>query len=316
MYELALRLLNNFNQWHELILTSIKAIIAIGIMCLVAYLVSIGYIPSEISFGDTLVFLLIFVACSLVYGGMSMVLFFFGISLTPLVYLIFSTVDKYLPPHIRIGEKLLFPKISITTMFISIYFLYVIRGLLLLHWKISLYVAVTSAFIALFYYPFYVNRLRIKEFNNKFENLKDIIDDPDASDNLKTFARTKLKRFETHIKDSIQMTFFIVLTPLVPMFLIGDIGKLFLDYTMQKTGVSIEKATLYIKAPYANLIDLPKTTTKELSQDQIFIFKEVKVLFQGIGKNTLISYKVKNIEKQIVIPNEYITVERIKKEDN
>ena len=112
------------------------------------------------------------------------------------------------------------------------------------------------------------------------------------------------------------MTFFIVLTPLVPMFLIGDIGKLFLDYTMQKTGVRTEKTTLYIKAPYANLIDLPKTTTKELNQDQIFIFKDVKVLFQGIGKNTLISYKVKNIEKQIVIPNEYITVERIKKEDN
>ena len=316
MYELATRFLNNFSQWHEVTLTTIKAIIAIGIMCLVAYLLSIGYIPSEISFGDTLVFLLIFVACSIVYTGLSMVLFFFGISLTPLVYLIFTTVDKYLPPHIRIGKKLPFPKISILTLGASIYLLYSLRSLLLLHWKISLYVAVTSAFIALFYYAFYINRQKIKEFGNKFENLKDIIDDPDASDNLKKFAKTKLKRLETHIKDSIQIALFLIMTPLVPMFFIGDIGKVFLDYTMQKTGVSIEKAILYIKAPYANLIDLPKTTTNELSQDQIFIFKDVKVLFQGIGKNTLISYKVKNIEKQIVIPNEYITVERIKKEDN
>lgn len=315
MYELATRFLNNFSQWHEVTLTTIKAIIAIGIMCLVAYLLSIGYIPSEISFGDTLVFLLIFVACSIVYTGLSMVLFFFGISLTPLVYLIFTTVDKYLPPHIRIGKKLPFPKISILTLGASIYLLYSLRSLLLLHWKISLYVAVTSAFIALFYYAFYINRQKIKEFGNKFENLKDIIDDPDASDNLKKFAKTKLKRLETHIKDSIQIALFLIMTPLVPMFFIGDIGKVFLEYTMQKTGVSIEKATLYIKAPYANLIDLPKTTTKELSQNQIFIFKDVKVLFQGIGKNTLISYKVKNIEKQIVIPNEYITVERIQKED-
>ncbi|WEE39379.1 hypothetical protein [Acinetobacter sp. TAC-1] len=315
MYELATRFLNNFSQWHEVTLTTIKAIIAIGIMCLVAYLLSIGYIPSEISFGDTLVFLLIFVACSIVYTGLSMVLFFFGISLTPLVYLIFTTVDKYLPPHIRIGKKLPFPKISILTLGASIYLLYSLRSLLLLHWKISLYVAVTSAFIALFYYAFYINRQKIKEFGNKFENLKDIIDDPDASDNLKKFAKTKLKRLETHIKDSIQIALFLIMTPLVPMFFIGDIGKVFLEYTMQKTGVSIEKATLYIKAPYANLIDLPKTTTKELSQNQIFIFKDVKVLFQGIGKNTLISYKVKNIEKQIVIPNEYITVERILKED-
>lgn len=315
MYELATRFLNNFSQWHEVTLTTIKAIIAIGIMCLVAYLLSIGYIPSEISFGDTLVFLLIFVACSIVYTGLSMVLFFFGISLTPLVYLIFTTVDKYLPPHIRIGKKLPFPKISILTLGASIYLLYSLRSLLLLHWKISLYVAVTSAFIALFYYAFYINRQKIKEFGNKFENLKDIIDDPDVSDNLKKFAKTKLKRLETHIKDSIQIALFLIMTPLVPMFFIGDIGKVFLEYTMQKTGVSIEKATLYIKAPYANLIDLPKTTTKELSQNQIFIFKDVKVLFQGIGKNTLISYKVKNIEKQIVIPNEYITVERIQKED-
>lgn len=315
MNDLITRFLNNFSQWHEVILTTIKAIIAIGIMCLVAYLLSIGYIPSEISFGDTLVFLLIFVACSIVYTGLSMVLFFFGISLTPLVYLIFTTVDKYLPPHIRIGKKLPFPKISILTLGASIYLLYSLRNLLLLHWEISLYVAVTSAFIALFYYAFYINRQKIKEFGNKFENLKDIIDDPDASDNLKKFAKTKLKRLETHIKDSIQITLFLILTPLVPMFFIGDIGKLFLGYTMQKTGVSIEKATLYIKAPYANLIDLPKTTTKELNQDQLFIFKDITVLFQGVGKNTLISYKVKNIEKQIVIPNEYITIERVQKED-
>jgi len=59
MNDLITRFLNNFSQWHEVTLTTIKAIIAIGIMCLVAYLLSIGYIPSEISFGDTLVFLLI-----------------------------------------------------------------------------------------------------------------------------------------------------------------------------------------------------------------------------------------------------------------
>ncbi len=99
------------------------------------------------------------------------------------------------------------------------------------------------------------------------------------------------------------------------MSLIEDVGKIFLYYTMEKTGVRIERATLYIKAPYANLIELPKMTTKELSQNQIFIFKDMKVPFQGIGKNTLVSYKVKDIEKQLVIPNEYITVERTQKVD-
>ncbi|ESK55440.1 hypothetical protein [Acinetobacter tjernbergiae] len=315
MNDLITRFLNNFSQWHEVGLTIIKTIIAIGVLCLVAYLLTISYIPSEISFGDTLIFLLIFVACSLVYTGLSIVLFFFGISLMPIVYLVISTVDKYLPPHIRIGKKLPFSKISILTLGASLYLLYTIRGLLLLHWKISFYIAITSAFISLFYYAFYINRQKIKEFSNKFENLKDIIDDPDASENLKTFARTKLKRLETHIKDSIQISFFLIMTPLVPMFFIGDIGKVFLDFTMQKTGVRIDKATLYIKAPYATLINSPKTTNKELNQYQTYIFKDIKVLFQGIGENTLISYKVKNIEKQIVIPNEYIIIESSRKVD-
>ncbi len=211
MNDLTTRFLNNFSQWHEVGLTIIKTIIAIGVLCLVAYLLTISYIPSEISFGDTLIFLLIFVACSLVYTGLSIVLFFFGISLMPIVYLVISTVDKYLPPHVIIGKKLLFPKISILTLGASLYLLYTIRGLLLLHWKISFYIAITSAFISFFYYAFYINIQKIKEFSNKFENLKDIIDDPDASENLKTFAKTKLKRLETPIiKDSIQISFFLL----------------------------------------------------------------------------------------------------------
>lgn len=313
MNNMITRYLNNLGQWHETALTTTKAIIAIGVLCLVAYLVTISYIPSEISFGDTLIFLLIFVACSIIYAGLSTILFFFGISLVPVTYIIFSVVDKYLPSHIRIGQKLPFPKISITTLAASLYLLYVIHSLFLLHWKINLYIGITVFFIAFTYYPFYINRQKIKEFRIKFENLKDIIDDPDASDHLKTFAIKKFKRLETHINDSLQVAIVLILIPLVPMFFIEEVGNTFLNYAMQKTGVRIEKATLYIKEPYANLIELPKTTTKELSQYKTFIFKDVKVLFQGIGKSTLVSYKVKNMEKQLVIPNEYITVERSKK---
>ncbi|EXB37564.1 putative membrane protein [Acinetobacter baumannii 1440422] len=51
-----------------------KAIVAIGVLCLVAYLLTIGYIPSEISFGDTLIFLLIFAAFS-IQGFLSVPIF-------------------------------------------------------------------------------------------------------------------------------------------------------------------------------------------------------------------------------------------------
>lgn len=91
---------------------------------------------------------------------------------------------------------------------------------------------ITSAFIFLFYYAFYINQRKIIEFSNKFENLKDIINDPDVSENLKAFAVTRLKRLETHIKDSIKIILFLVLISLVPILFIGDIGKVFLDFTM------------------------------------------------------------------------------------
>lgn len=315
MNSLITRYLHNLGSWHEVAMTIFKLSIAIGGLCLVAYLLTIRYIPSEISFSDTFIFLLIFSASFTVYVGVGVILFLFGTSLVPVTYIVLSVVDKYLPPHIRIGQKLPFPKISITTLAASLYLLYVIHSLFLLHWKINLYIGVTVFFIAFTYYPFYINRQKIKEFNKKYENLEDIIDDPDASESLKIFAKKKLKRLETHIKDSLQIAIFLILIPLVPMVFIKDIGDTFLNYVMQKTGVRVEKATLYIKEPYADLIELPKSTTKELSQYKIFIFKDIKVLFQGIGKSTLVSYKVKDIEKQLVIPNEYITVERIQKDD-
>ncbi|OCY28961.1 hypothetical protein BFR75_15895 [Acinetobacter pittii] len=315
MNDLITRYLNNLGQWHEVALTMTKAIVAIGVLCLVTYLLTISYIPSEISFGDTLIFLLIFAAFSIAYTVLAFMLFLFGASLAPVTYLVLSWIDKYLPSHIRIGKKLPFPKINIITLIGSLSLLYVIKGIFLLDWKINAYMGINVSLISLFYYAFYVNQKRIKQYRLKFENLRDIIDDPKASENLKTFAETKLKQLDIWIKNAIQSTFFLILTPLIFMFLFGDVGKIFLHYTMQKTGVRIEKATLYIKAPYANLIELPKMITKELSQNQIFIFKDMKVPFQGIGKNTLVSYKVKDIEKQLVIPNEYITVERTQKVD-
>ena len=59
MKDLITRYLNNLGQWHDVALAMAKAIVAIGVFCLVTYLLTIGYIPSEISFGDTLIFLLI-----------------------------------------------------------------------------------------------------------------------------------------------------------------------------------------------------------------------------------------------------------------
>ncbi|EMK1752975.1 hypothetical protein WEU82_003738, partial [Acinetobacter baumannii] len=131
MNNLITRYLNNLGQWYEVALTVTKAIVAIGVLCLVAYLLTISYIPSEISFGDTLIFLLIFAAFSIAYTVLGFMLFFFGTSLAPVTYLVLSLVDKYLPPHIRIGKKLPFPKINIITLIGSLYLLYVIHGIFL-----------------------------------------------------------------------------------------------------------------------------------------------------------------------------------------
>lgn len=316
MNDLITRYLNNLGQWHEVALTMTKAIVAIGVLCLVAYLLTIGYIPSEISFGDTLIFLLIFAACSTAYFALSIVLFLLGMSLMPVIYIILKLANKYLPPHKQFRDDLPFPKISISTFCLFSYFIYTFYGLFFVFWQVSLYVVITASLIAFLYYAFYVNRQDIHIFNKKFKNIEEILEDTEASDHLKTFAKEKLKRLETSKKNCLQMALFLIAIPIVYMFPFADIGKLFLHYTMQNTGVRIEKATLYIKEPYANLIELPKTTTKELSQYKTFIFKDAKVLFQGIGKSTLVSYKVKDMEKQLVIPNEYITVERTLKADN
>lgn len=112
MKDLITRYLNNLGQWHDVALAMAKAIVAIGVFCLVTYLLTIGYIPSEISFGDTLIFLLIFAACSTIYFALSMVLFLLGMSLMPVIYIILKVSNKYLPPHKQFRDDLPFPKIE------------------------------------------------------------------------------------------------------------------------------------------------------------------------------------------------------------
>ena len=74
---------------------------------------------------------------------------------------------------------------------------------------------------------FYVNREDVKIFNKKFKNIEDIIDDNSASENLKTFAKEKLKRLEISKRNSLQMACLLITVPLVYMFPFGALVKYF-----------------------------------------------------------------------------------------
>ena len=49
MKDLITRYLNNLGQWHDVALAMAKAIVAIGVFCLVTYLLTIGYIRRKLA---------------------------------------------------------------------------------------------------------------------------------------------------------------------------------------------------------------------------------------------------------------------------
>ena len=128
MKDLITRYLNNLGQWHDVALAMAKAIVAIGVFCLVTYLLTIDISRRKLASVIHL-FFTNFAACSTIYFALSMVLFLLGMSLMPVIYIILKVSNKYLPPHKQFRDDLPFPKISITTFCLFIYFIYTFYGL-------------------------------------------------------------------------------------------------------------------------------------------------------------------------------------------
>lgn len=94
----------------------------------------------------------------------------------------------------------------------------------------------------------------------------------------------------------------LVLTPI----LMGGVTSDLLQAAMSVAQIRIEKATILVKQPFANLLPEPKDSPLP----DYKTFQQATVIFRGIGNSTLIEMRTAQTAIRLEIPNDSIIIER------
>lgn len=73
--------------------------------------------------------------------------------------------------------------------------------------------------------------------------------------------------------------------------------------------IRIEHPTIYVKAPYALMLPKSLVPQEHAGLADYTRFDGTVVLFNGFGKNTVISFPDAGSVRKLRIPNEYIIIE-------
>lgn len=79
---------------------------------------------------------------------------------------------------------------------------------------------------------------------------------------------------------------------------------------MHLAKIRIEKATVYIKPPYSDLISKDLTNKTPRMPESYKAYANIDILFRGLGNSNVISSRENIYRCQIDIPNDYIVVEK------
>ncbi|BBP59704.1 hypothetical protein PHLH4_32940 [Pseudomonas sp. St316] len=79
-----------------------------------------------------------------------------------------------------------------------------------------------------------------------------------------------------------------------------------LQAAMSLAQIRIERATILVKPPYANLLPAPKDSPLENYKK----FENATVIFRGVGNSTLIEMHSEETAIRLEIPNDSIIIER------
>ncbi|MDC6383480.1 hypothetical protein BW687_025265 [Pseudomonas graminis] len=95
----------------------------------------------------------------------------------------------------------------------------------------------------------------------------------------------------------------------LPLLFGGVTGQL-TDGAMRLAQVRVEKAMVYVKAPYSTLLPADLNAADIQAPEGYKAFRDVTVLFQGFGTTTAIGFKDKDRSRQVDLPNDSLIVEK------
>lgn len=288
----------NIDAISKIATISSKFGVIIGSICVIIYSLRINHFPQDLSLGDGLLFIMTAACFGIVYIFFTISLLSLGITISPIIKFIIKLIIKGIN-LLKKQKSELAHALAPFRWLAVIFGLFAIYLILILgnkdptaYWTLPL----ISLGLYLFYSIYTSSGSKIKKINNIRNSL----------------VHTKEKENSTHFHDieklQSQQIFSLVSILAIPLLSSGVSGQL-LDAAMQMAHIRIEKAIIHIKEPYSEL--LPKALVSKdqnISKDYTK-FNEVKILFNGFGKTTVISFTDAGETRRLEIPNESIIIE-------
>lgn len=278
----------------KLLSLSAKIGLLIGGTCIVSYLLSNGHYPQGVSVGDSLLFLVTAFCFGLVCIYFSVSVTAAGVLLSPLfipvlrgiVWLHGKVFDK--KPMLEFKR----PKITFFSVFFGICGVVTIYFLTHKSPWAHIQLILLSIFQYIVYSAYLEQNKKIKAAQPSTPEIVDA-EHPDQNPHpeMKPLKRTRAV-----------IAGVILLTPL----LMGGVTSDLLQAAMSFAQIRIERATILVKPPYANLLPDPKDSPLEDYKR----FENATVIFRGVGISTLIEMHTKETAIRLEIPNDSIIVER------
>lgn len=189
-----------------------------------------------------------------------------------------------------------FDLFSIPFSLISIYFILILQTHdYILAWILPIFSA--SLYIIYSHYISYGNEIKQSE-----ESCKSVIYIPVKKHLL---SKSQLEYFRKK-----QITC-IGLALVLPLFLGNTFNEL-LNGAMRLAQIRIERPIIFIKEPYSSTLPISLISNAHKPLGGYKEFEGITVLFDGSGKNTIISFQDSNQTRIVPIPKEYIHVEHKK----
>lgn len=273
----------------------------IGGLCFMFYCYRIEHLPIGISIGDSVYFILFAASFGAIYGIFLCSLISLIACLSPILYLTQKGIRLVRMKHVKgpLLEPWEFPLPNLLTVSLAIVGLFFIEVIIRKIKPDEIYQFLGMIlFLALIWSVYKATLSKLAKLSKieTYNNLPMEIDSSTFSVNV--VAKKKLERL------AISLFGVIIFTPLM----IGGISGVLLDGSMRAANVRKEHVYVMLRPPYSFLVPTQLKTQLFPDAENLTTFKDVKILFSGIGGKTVIQFSHNAKTQAIAIPNDSIII--------
>lgn len=279
-----------------------KLSISLGSICVVMYALKIGHFPQGLALGDGLLFLIAAACFGFVYVMFAICMGSIGIFFSPVIRWVIHSL-AWIVCKLTKSQKDIKYQLA-PFHWASIPFAGI--GGLLIFWmgKRDPVAYMNLPLLPIAIYLFYsIARSAGADYRREDRLARATIVTTESE------RRAHANRADGHKTAYYVSTSTLIFLPL----LFGGVTGQLADGAMRLAQVRVEKAVIYVKAPFSTLLPAELNAADIRAPEDYKAFRDVTVLFQGFGTTTAIGFKDNDRSRQVDLPNESLIVEKEQK---